>query len=228
MQGTYNPTATDIGPDTALSTSDVINTADTSLVDFESSDSDADPTTVEESSAILTLTDGLSTAVTPTTDAEATPTSTDIIEPAGRDVIFLIQTGANEKRSFYRRANNGFVGDDNPDVCTFAATFNLAEDEGQLFASGLPVYYAGEDYKELSPQGRPPSGSVTSGFTDSGGRLAFRNSELPNGEAGFCQDADGQVYITFTTGPSGCTPVSLGIYGGMYSGFPLLCFEVRY
>jgi hypothetical protein len=71
-------------------------------------------------------------------------------------------------------------------------------------------------------------GSVTSGFTDSRGTLAFRNSELPNGEAGFCQDADDQVYITFTTGPSGCTSVSLGIYNGMYSGFPLLVFEVRF
>ncbi|RFN44413.1 hypothetical protein FIE12Z_11349 [Fusarium flagelliforme] len=209
---TRSAMSTDIGPDSALFTSDVINTADTSLVNSESSDSDVDPTAVQSSSAILTFTGGVSTVVTATTDAEATSTSTDIIEPAGREVIFLIQTGVNEKRSFYKRANNEFVGDNSPEVCTFAATFNLAEDEGQLFASGLPIYYSGEDYKELSPQGRPPSGSITSGFTDTGGSLAFRNSELPNGEAGFCQDADGQVYITFTSGPSGCTPVSLGIY----------------
>jgi len=219
LKNTHIVTGTDIGPDSALFTSDVINTADTSLVNSESSDSDVDPTAVQSTSAILTLT-------TPTTDVEATSTSTDIIEPAGRDVIFLIQTGVNEKRSFYRRANNEFVGDNNPEVCTFAATFNLAE--GQLFTSGLPIYYSGEDYKELSSQGRPPRGSVTSGFTDTGGTLAFRNSELPNGEAGFCQAADGQVYITFTTGPSGCTPVSLGIYNGMHSGFPLLFFEVRF
>ncbi|KAH7184597.1 uncharacterized protein B0J16DRAFT_383645 [Fusarium flagelliforme] len=209
---TRSAMSTDIGPDSALFTSDVINTADTSLVNSESSDSDVDPTAVQSSSAILTFTGGVSTVVTATTDAEATSTSTDIIEPAGREVIFLIQTGVNEKRSFYKRANNEFVGDNSPEVCTFAATFNLAEDEGQLFASGLPIYYSGEDYKELSPQGRPPSGSITSGFTDTGGSLAFRNSELPNGEAGFCQDADGQVYITFTSGPSGCTPVNLGIY----------------
>ncbi|RBR20342.1 uncharacterized protein FIESC28_05306 [Fusarium coffeatum] len=209
---TRSALSTDIGPDSALFTSDVISTTDTPPVESESSDLDADPTAVQESSAIFTITDGLSTAVTLTTDAEPTSTSTDIIEPAGRNVIFLVQTGVNEKRSFYKRANNEFVGDNNPDVCTFAATFNLAEEEGQLFAGGLPIHYAGEDFKELSPQGRPPSGSVTSGFTDSGGRLAFRNSELPNGEAGFCQDADGQVYITFSTGPSGCTPVSLGIY----------------
>ncbi|KAJ4026244.1 hypothetical protein NW752_001183 [Fusarium irregulare] len=209
---TRSAMSADIGPDSALFTSDVINTADTSPINSKSSDLDVDPTAVQESSSISTISDGLSAAVTLTTDAEATPTSTDIIEPAGRNVIFLIQSGVNEKRSFYKRANNEFVGEDNPDVCTFAATFNLAEDEGQLFASGLPIFYAGEDFKELSPQGSPPSGSVTSGFTDAGGSLAFQNGELPNGEAGFCQDVDGQVYITFTTGPSGCTPVSLGIY----------------
>ncbi|WXC47940.1 hypothetical protein QX201_007656 [Fusarium graminearum] len=209
---TRSTMSTEIGPDGALFTSDVVNTADTSPVNSESSDLDVDPTAIQSSSAILTLTDSPSTAVTPTTDAAATTTAIDIIEPAGRNVIFLIRTTENQKRSFYKRANNGFVGDNNPDVCTFAATFNLADGEGQLFAKGLPIHYAGEDFKELSAQGRPPRGSVTSGFTDSGGSLVFRNSELPSGEAGFCQDADGQVYITFTTGPSGCTPVSLSIY----------------
>ena len=220
MQNTHTLTGTDIGPDSALFTSDVISTADTPPIDSESSDLDADPTAVQESSATLPITDGLSTAVNPTTDAAATPTSTHIIEPEGRNVIFLIQTGVNEKRSFYKRANNEFVGENNPDVCTFAATFNLAEAEGQLFASGFPIFYAGEDFKKLSSQGSPPSGSVTSGFTDAGGSLTFRNSELPNGEAAYCQDANGQVYITFTAGPSGCTPVSLGIYNGMHSGLP--------
>ncbi|KAJ4112147.1 hypothetical protein NW768_011726 [Fusarium equiseti] len=209
---TRSALSTDIGPESSLFTSDVISTADTPPFDSESSDSDVDPTAVQSSSATLTVTDSLSTVATPTTDTAATSTPTDIIEPAGRNVIFLIQTTSNQKRSFYKRANNEFVGDSNPQVCTFADTFNLVEGEGQLFASGFPIYYSGEDYKELSSQGRPPSGSVTSGFTDTGGSLAFRNPELPSGEAGFCQDADGQVYITFTTGPSGCTPVSLGIY----------------
>lgn len=230
LKNTHIITGTDIGPDSSILTSEVINTADTSLLNSEPSDLDVTPTVVQSSSAILTFTDGLSTVVTPTTDVEATSTSTDIIEPAGRIVIFLIQTADNGKRSFYKRANNEFVGENSPEVCTFAATFNLVEGQAgsQLFAEGLPIYYSGEDYKELSAQGRPPRGSVTSRFTDSGGTLAFRNSELPNGEASFCQDADGQVYITFTTGPSGCTPVSLGIYNGMHSGFPLLFSEVRF
>jgi hypothetical protein len=147
LKNTHIMTGTDIGPDSSLFASDVINTADTSSVNSVSSDSDADPTVVQSSSAILTLTDGLSTAVTPTTDTEATSTSTDIIEPAGRNVILLIQATDNAKRSFYKPANNEFVGESNPEVCTFAATFNLAEGQAgnQLFAEGLPIYYSGED-----------------------------------------------------------------------------------
>ncbi|KAH6994677.1 hypothetical protein EDB82DRAFT_556961 [Fusarium venenatum] len=199
-----------LGPESSLSTSVVINTVDTSPVNSESSNLDVDPTAAQSSYGVSTITDGLSTMATSTVDAEATSTSTDIIEPAGRIVIFLIQTTDNEKRAIYRRVISGFIGMDNPSVCTFATTFNLAE--GQLFADGVPIYYSGEDYKELSAQGRPPRGSITSGFADSGGTLTFRNSGLPNGEADFCQGADGQVYITFTTGPSGCVPVNLAAY----------------
>ncbi|CVL06809.1 uncharacterized protein FMAN_11905 [Fusarium mangiferae] len=62
-------------------------------------------------------------------------------------------------------------------------------------------------------QGAPPSGAVTKGFASTGTSLSFQNDDLLNGEAGFCQTSNGDVYITFTSAPPGCTPVTLGVYG---------------
>ncbi|RTE82794.1 hypothetical protein BHE90_002703 [Fusarium euwallaceae] len=143
----------------------------------------------------------------------AFPTSSDgIVEPPGRSVIFLVEIEGsdNQKRDISKRATGGFVGQDNPDVCTFAATYNLAE--GQLFTGGVPIYYSGEEFKELGGDGPPVSGSITRTFDTDGRTLVFRNSELPNGEAGFCQDSSGQVYLTFTAEPSNCVPVTLAVY----------------
>ncbi|KAJ4078411.1 hypothetical protein NW761_011924 [Fusarium oxysporum] len=140
------------------------------------------------------------------------PTSTGIVEPPGRSVIFLIQASNNQKRDIGKREAEGFVGAENPDICTFALTFNLAE--GQLFVGGLPTFYAGEDYKALGVQDEDSfvQGAITRTFGTTGRTLFFRNSDLPNGEAGFCQDSSGQVYITFTSSPPGCLPVTLGVY----------------
>ncbi|EXL58241.1 hypothetical protein FOCG_05180 [Fusarium oxysporum f. sp. radicis-lycopersici 26381] len=140
------------------------------------------------------------------------PTSTGVVEPPGRSVIFLVQAPSNQKRDIKKREIGGFVGADNPDVCTFALTFNLAE--GQLFVNGLPTSYVGEDYKALGVQDEDSfvQGSITKTFGTTGRTLFFRNSGLPNGEAGFCQDSSGQVYITFSASPPGCVPVTLGVY----------------
>ncbi|KAJ0143696.1 Uncharacterized protein HZ326_13484 [Fusarium oxysporum f. sp. albedinis] len=141
----------------------------------------------------------------------AASTTTGIVEPEGQTVIFIIQLpDDNRKRSINKREVGGFVGDGSPDTCTFASSFNLAE--GQLFKSGNPIYYSGEAYKELESQGLPPSDAITKGFASTGTSLSFQNNELPNGEAGFCQTSDGQVYITFTSAPPGCTSVTLGVY----------------
>ncbi|KAF5598232.1 hypothetical protein FPCIR_3254 [Fusarium pseudocircinatum] len=141
----------------------------------------------------------------------AAPTTSGIVEPQGQTVIFLIQLPDDDrKRSINRRAVGGFVGDGSPDTCTFASSFNLAA--GQLFKNGNPIFYSGEDFKELDSQGTPPSDAVTKGFTSTGTSLRFQNDDLPNGEAGFCQTSDGQVYITFTSAPPGCTPVTLDVY----------------
>ncbi|RGP78866.1 hypothetical protein FLONG3_3065 [Fusarium longipes] len=171
------------------------------------------------------LTNGDTTSQEPTSDAPASdtesvistsiaPTSSGIVEPEGRSIIFLVSIpddNNNNKRSFIKRATGGFVGNDNPGSCTFASIFNLAD--GELFDNGVPIYYSsGEDYKELSGQDDPPQGAITSTFAAGGGTLVFRNSGLPNGEAGFCQDSDGRVYITFTNGPPGCLEVKLATY----------------
>ncbi|KAJ4135285.1 hypothetical protein NW768_004907 [Fusarium equiseti] len=147
---------------------------------------------------------------TASTDLTATSTGIGINEPAGRTVIFQIIVPDNEKRRVNRRAISGFIGDENPDVCTFATTFNLAE--GQLFDGGVPIFYSGEDFKELSGQDSPSSGAITTNFETSGQQLLFKNSGLPNGEASFCQNSNGVIYIVFTAGPSSCVPVNLAVY----------------
>ncbi|RFN54430.1 hypothetical protein FIE12Z_1218 [Fusarium flagelliforme] len=131
----------------------------------------------------------------PIDTTSAFPTATGIVEPPGRAVIFLIQeANDNQKRDISKRATGGFVGADNPDICIFALIFNLAEAFGVQGDEALP------------------QGAVTRAFATSGRTLVFRNSDLPNGEAGFCQDASGKAYITFTTSPSGCIPITLGVY----------------
>ncbi|KLP10420.1 uncharacterized protein Y057_2023 [Fusarium fujikuroi] len=141
-------------------------------------------------------------------------TTTGIIEPGGQTVIFLIQLPDDDrKRSINKREVGGFVGDGSPDTCTFASTFNLAQ--GQLFKNDNPIFYSGEDFKELVNQGMPPSDAITKGFASTGTSLTFQNDDLPNGQAGFCQTSDGQVYITFTSKPPGCTPITLGVHDGM-------------
>ncbi|KAI1059132.1 hypothetical protein LB507_004134 [Fusarium sp. FIESC RH6] len=162
---------------------------------------------------ISTLTDIPTTSLDSITGTESVPISSGIgmNEPVGRKVIFQIVAPDNKKRDLNKRATNGFVGNENPNICTFATTFNLAED--QLFNEGVPIVYSGEDFKELSGQGSPSSAAIRTTFGESGQQLVFQNSGLPNGEASFCQNSNGQIYIVFTTGPSSCVPVNLAVYG---------------
>ncbi|SCO91918.1 uncharacterized protein FRV6_16046 [Fusarium oxysporum] len=160
-------------------------------------------------------TDGTTIAPTSSVEAELTSSSNTasassiVTEPAGRSTIFLISLPENDKRDLSRRATSGFVGNENPGVCTFAAVFTLSDD--QLLEDGIPIYYAGEEFKELSGQGQAPSDAVTKTFLSSGGGLQFTNAKLPGGQAGFCQDSSGKVYITFSSGPPGCNGRLLGL-----------------
>ncbi|EWZ30711.1 hypothetical protein FOCG_07851 [Fusarium oxysporum f. sp. radicis-lycopersici 26381] len=199
--------------DNASSVTTQISTEDTSSSAFETQlvdDQSTEPQSGTES------TDG--TTIVPTSSVEAELTSSSNTasassigtEPAGRSIIFLISLTENDKRDLSRRATGGFVGNENPGVCTFAAVFTLSDD--QLLEDGIPIYYAGEEFKELSGQGQAPSDAVTKTFLSSGGGLQFTNAKLPGGQAGFCQDSSGKVYITFSSGPPGCIPVDLSVY----------------
>ncbi|RKK93634.1 hypothetical protein BFJ71_g9428 [Fusarium oxysporum] len=205
------------------STATVSNTDDQSIIASEPgttpdfSSFDVAPTEAQTGSAAPSSGSTTEPIITPSVSAtditsSALPTSTSIVEPPGRSVIFLIQASNDQKRDIGKREAEGFVGADNPDICTFALVFNLAE--GQLFVGGLPTFFAGEDYKALGVQDEDSfiQGAITRTFGTTGRTLFFRNSDLPNGEAGFCQDSSGQVYITFSASPPGCVPVTLGVY----------------
>ncbi|KAF5702942.1 hypothetical protein FMUND_13255 [Fusarium mundagurra] len=164
------------------------------------------PITTEESPST-------SSVVLESTFSTASLTSTSIIEPPGRIVIFLIRepTPNAQKRSFNRRQNTdeGFVGDGNPDSCTDAESFNLAQE--QLFIEGVPFFYNGQDFTELTAGPVPPVGAVTRIFGTSSRLLEIRNPDIPDG-AGFCLASDGTVYVTFTNGPAGYVPIVLKVY----------------
>jgi hypothetical protein len=124
----------------------------------------------------------------------------------------VIQASNNQKHDIKKRETRGFISTNNPNIYTFTSTFNLAE--GQLFLNSLPIFYTGEGYKALGIQDKEyfVQGAITKTFTTIGRTLIFRDSGLPNSEAGFYQDSNSQVYITFTTSPPRCIPVTLGIY----------------
>ncbi|EMT67462.1 hypothetical protein FOC4_g10005552 [Fusarium odoratissimum] len=130
------------------------------------------------------------------------------LEPAGQRIILLISpSGGNTKRDI-----GGFVGDGNPDICTFATVFTLGN--GRLFEGGVPVSYLGDGYQKLQASSSSSDNAISTTFSSEGGLLRFQNLSLPNGGASFCQTpSDGQVYMTFAFRPSGCVPVSLKVYG---------------
>jgi hypothetical protein len=132
-----------------------------------------------------------------------------MLEPIGQRIILLVSpSGGNTKRDL-----GGFVGDGNPDICTFAAVFTLGN--GRLFESGVPVSYLGNGYQKLQASSSSSDNAISTTFSSEGGLLRFQNPSLPNGGASFCQTpADGQVYMTFASKPSGCVPVSLNVYRG--------------
>ncbi|KAF5568437.1 trichodiene oxygenase [Fusarium phyllophilum] len=210
---------------TAMAT--VSNTYDQSLIASESvtafglttldkspTQAQSDPEAPSSGPISGSLTDIIITPSLSTTEitSSALATSTGIVEPRGRSVIFLVQASSNQERGIKKRDIGGFVGAGNPKICTSALTFNLGD--GQLFVGGLPTFYADEDYKALGVQEENSfvQGAITRTFGISGRTLVFRNSGLPNGEAGFCQDSSGQVYIKFTASPPGCIPVTLDVY----------------
>ncbi|CAG7557551.1 unnamed protein product [Fusarium equiseti] len=142
----------------------------------------------------------------PSSKTGSAPTSANF-EPIGQRIILLITpSGGNTKRDV-----GGFVGNDNPDICTFATVFLLGQ--GGLSQDGIPFAYLGNDYQKFQSSPVLPIDPITTTFSSEGGVLKFANSALPSGQASFCQtSSDGQVYITFASKPSGCVPVALNVY----------------
>ncbi|KAF6515894.1 hypothetical protein HZS61_004635 [Fusarium oxysporum f. sp. conglutinans] len=207
------PTLDVTAADNASSVTTQISTEDTSSSAFETqlvNDQPTEPQSGTESTDGTTIVPTSSVKAELTSSSNTASASSIVTEPAGQSIIFLISLPENDKRDLSRRATSGFVGNENPGVCTFAAVFTLSDD--QLLEDGIPIYYAGEEFKELSGQGQAPSDAVTKTFLSSGGGLQFTNAKLPGGQAGFCQDSSGKVYITFSSGPPGCVPVDLSVY----------------
>lgn len=170
-----------------------------------------------------------SSLVLPTTILTTTVSASPIPSaPIVQEVIFFIEPAApgTRKRYVESRAVRGFL---NTAVTGSVATCDratvFASAQGQLSVSGgSPISYSpGDNYKRLGSPGVSAAGGVSTTFSAglNGGILEFRNSSLPGGRANFCQDDIGDVYVTFTSSPLNCVPVSLFSYAGKDKDCPL-------
>lgn len=109
------------------------------------------------------LTNKIITSTIPTTTSNPTafPTSSGIAELTGRLIVLQVRQSNNRKRQIGESGSGEFLGSGDLEVCTFATVFNLAD--GQLFNGGVPIYYSGEEYKQLNlkDDGGFDDGSVT-------------------------------------------------------------------
>ncbi|KIL94140.1 hypothetical protein FAVG1_02702 [Fusarium avenaceum] len=182
-----------------------------------SSSSDFDPIFTTEPNGFSSLSPSESLEVVTTLDASVTEqspsappsASTSIdFDPTGQAVIFAVTPSQDTRK----RDLGGFVGNGGPDICTFATVYTL--EQGRLFDGGLPIAYNGQAFQPLRSSSVPSGDAITTTFSNNGGVLSFSSPSLPGGRASFCQTpSDGQVYLTFTSRPSGCQPVTLTIYG---------------
>jgi hypothetical protein len=150
-----------------------------------------------------------------TTISEPTAQPTEPGDSLLNIILRIVPNSQDVKRDqrLQARALGGLVGAQSG-ICEDADRFSLLG--GSLLDGDLPIYYNGEDFKELSGQPGPvPAGAISTTFSvDSNGFVQFSNSLLPSGEAGFCQVSDsGQVYLTFTSSPPNCKTVRLAIIG---------------
>ena len=202
--------------DPAVSTEDpAVSTEGPAVNTEDSTINTEEPTAVTDTLPVDTDQPTLTTISPEDTEEPSLPTESTatqpVFEPTGQRVIFQV-TPAGE---LTKRDVGGFVGDGNPDVCTFASVYTLGQ--GQLFVGNVPFSYSGEEFQSLDSALAPVESAITRTFSSDGGVLSFANRGLPGGRASFCQDPlDGQVYITYRSRPSGCVFVTLSVYGGEY------------
>ncbi|KAG5746241.1 hypothetical protein H9Q70_011064 [Fusarium xylarioides] len=201
--------------DGANSTSQTFDAASTALTTFESGINPSLDLT-ETLQFFQSLSDSTNqfiagSVTTDTNTADSDPTTAPV--PGDQLVVFrIVPDTDNSKRRRLKRALGGFVGSTS-EICQDASAFSLSD--GRLLDGGRPIYYNGEDFKELRGQQESlPRGAIATTFAGDGGFLRFRSPDLPNGEASFCQSpGTGQVYITFTSLPPGCVSVKLSVVG---------------
>lgn len=205
----------------SVPTDDANNTSrtlDDSLTASTTFESDTDPSldlteTFHPSQSLSDDSNELMTTLLTTNTGPADSDPTTAPSPDQLVVFRIVPDTDNSKLRRLKRALGGFVGSTS-EICQDASAFSLSD--GRLLDDGKPIYYNGEDFKELrGQQATPPLGSVDTTFAADGGFLRFRSPDLPKGEAGFCQSpGTGQVYVTFRSPPPGCVSVRLSVVGG--------------
>ncbi|EFQ34905.1 hypothetical protein CGRA01v4_04172 [Colletotrichum graminicola] len=132
--------------------------------------------------------------------------------PVTQDIILLVVPQFSVKqRGLWKRVLGGFLSNDtngNHDSCDAATIFTLSQD--QLFEADNPIFYSpGETFKQFHSPVVTPESAITNTFANVSGVLSFTSPSIPGGQADFCQDSTGQVFITFTTRPAYCKPAFL-------------------
>jgi hypothetical protein len=224
--------STAVPPSTALAGTESLEPIQnpTSGIDFFSSsgfatltdDQNPEPTKLGSTTEPGSL---LPSTIATSIQASDASTTSSRAQVSSQAVIFLIVPRArDEKRDLVERDLGGFVSGNagNAKICTFANTFSLVA--GELLDGGSPIYYSfGDTFRQLSGEGTPPDGAITTGFFISEGILAFVNEDLPDNQADFCQDPDsGQVFITFGGTPAGYVPILLRVFAGKSLPNPLV------
>ncbi|KAK1638045.1 hypothetical protein BDP81DRAFT_515608 [Colletotrichum phormii] len=157
-------------------------------------------------SSPASLTSNRQVPITATSSGPFTLTSAQVDQPV---ILFV----ASEKRMPGGFVNQNISAD--RQKCDTATAFSLVA--GELLDSGVPVHYSpGEIYKPLNAMGTPQNNAITTTFDVFEGVLRFYHPSLPSTQAGFCQDATGQVHVTFTSRPPDYDPVSLLAYGASW------------
>ncbi|EWY82659.1 hypothetical protein FOYG_14756 [Fusarium oxysporum NRRL 32931] len=154
------PTLDVTAADNASSVTTQISTEDTSSSAFETQlvdDQSTEPQSGTES------TDG--TTIVPTSSVEAEFTSSSNTASAS-------SIGTEPAEELLAASLATKIRESVPSL------LSLPSPDDQLLEYGIPIYYAGEDFKELSGQGQAPSDAVTKTFLSSGGGLQFTNAKL--------------------------------------------------
>ncbi|KAI8289565.1 hypothetical protein K4K56_007558 [Colletotrichum sp. SAR 10_98] len=145
-----------------------------------------------------------------------------VVAPAQKRAILKRKIEDVAKRQTGAVTYVGRAGSPNPTNCQQASVFRLGASgtltiDGAAFGVNPGVFFA--------PLRTGQTGSIVATFTAvTGSGFAWTNPSFFGGQAGFCQDATGQVYATFANPavagnvPSGCTTVSFNVIPTTSSG----------